>query len=383
MLDGWAELWIALKFFVLLQSKQHRRLVQAARRRCELLSNFLYFCSRNNWRCELLSFPCVVNCSQIFCTFAVETTAKRWWTLSVWLWIALKFFVLLQSKQRWKSLTLWATCCELLSNFLYFCSRNNIDYQWFKKKSVVNCSQIFCTFAVETTCALVTKPAVELWIALKFFVLLQSKQQRISASIPVARCELLSNFLYFCSRNNQAVEFRCPKVLWIALKFFVLLQSKQRGTFYFLQLSSCELLSNFLYFCSRNNLILVVVVFPRVVNCSQIFCTFAVETTVNVRCDLLRLLWIALKFFVLLQSKQLMDIKMSDIVSCELLSNFLYFCSRNNPDSLMMLGCFVVNCSQIFCTFAVETTSARWRRARSQLWIALKFFVLLQSKQLH
>ena len=70
--------------------------------------------------------------------------------------------------------------------------------------------------------------------------------------------------------------------------------------------------------------------FPEVVNCSQIFCTFAVETTFHVRNSAGR--------------------------SCELLSNFLYFCSRNNKTGLSNGFLDVVNCSQIFCTFAVETT---------------------------
>ena len=69
----------------------------------------------------------------------------------------------------------------------------------------------------------------------------------------------------------------------------------------------------------------------RVVNCSQIFCTFAVETTVKTDDFQQYKLWIALKFFVLLQSKQ-----------------------QNPARADAML---VVNCSQIFCTFAVETTT--------------------------
>ena len=194
----------------------------------------------------------------------------------------------------------------------------------------MNCSQIFCTFAVETTRHPARQPAGGLWIALKFFVLLQSKQP-VEWEIPrAASCELLSNFLYFCSRNNRSGWYYFQLLLWIALKFFVLLQSKQPLSVYALSIP--------------------------VVNCSQIFCTFAVETTIkSVNVSILSL-WIALKFFVLLQSKQLSITKWTIYYSCELLSNFLYFCSRNNV--------FV----SLFKTL--------------QLWIALKFFVLLQSKQL-
>ena len=126
-------------------------------------------------------------------------------------------------------------------------------------------------------------------------------------------------------------------------------------TDYGLRVLSCELLSNFLYFCSRNNVDIVFSSISRVVNCSQIFCTFAVETTRLSRGGERQRLWIALKFFVLLQSKQ---------------QHAFHIHVRQ-----------VVNCSQIFCTFAVETTRKRLLSLVVMLWIALKFFVLLQSKQ--
>ena len=158
-----------------------------------------------SWRsCEKLNKLAtrVVNYSQIFCTFAVETTCHAVILLEVWLCIALKFFVLLQSKQRVLLKVVCLNSCELLSHFLYFCSRNNKKRFLKFKRNVVNCSQIFCTFAVETT-----------WFRLY---------------VPLHSCELLSNFLYFCSRNNQRI-------------------------------ANCKT--------------------TTVVNCSQIFCTFAVETT--------------------------------------------------------------------------------------------------------
>ena len=194
-------------------------------------------------------------------------------------------------------------------------------------------------------------------------------------------CELLSNFLYFCSRNNIVLIFVGQILLWIALKFFVLLQSKQRITVFQAWPSRCELLSNFLYFCSRNNKVRLANTFWAVVNCSQIFCTFAVETTERNEGGARGALWIALKFFVLLQSKQHASNALVTFRRCELLSNFLYFCSRNNGLRNVFLIHLVVNCSQIFCTFAVETTKSRGVRHNVQLWIALKFFVLLQSKQ--
>ena len=169
----------------------------------------------------------VVNCSQIFCTFAVETTLGLALSVRRSLWIALKFFVLLQSKQQVFGFSTIYLSCELLSNFLYFCSRNNLTFCVLHCSHVVNCSQIFCTFAVETT--------------------------RTFIFIIWASCELLSNFLYFCSRNNRWIEPYWTLRLWIALKFFVLLQSKQHGVKNSRYWLCCELLSNFLYFCSRNN----------------------------------------------------------------------------------------------------------------------------------
>ena len=144
------------------------------------------------------------------------------------------------------------------------------------------------------------------------------------------RCELLSNFLYFCSRNNLSALYASASPVWIALKFFVLLQSKQ--------------LRNHL--SCRN----------AGVNCSQIFCTFAVETTsVEVeqhqdRCELL-------SNFLYFCSRNNGGARCATLrLWCELLSNFLYFCSRNNQNSNNQLLKTGVNCSQIFCTFAVETT---------------------------
>ena len=226
---------------------------------CELLSNFLYFCSRNNSIAVLLP--------------------------SILLWIALKFFVLLQSKQLLTKLSSIGLCCELLSNFLYFCSRNNRNNPKHRNEYVVNCSQIFCTFAVETTVLCSYADYIPLWIALKFFVLLQSKQLFVLLGSRDLCCELLSNFLYFCSRNNVLLSTSLMFWLWIALKFFVLLQSKQQLIAVDELRSSCELLSNFLYFCSRNNSTFCTPDWVVVVNCSQIFCTFAVETTCRIEVE--------------------------------------------------------------------------------------------------
>ena len=199
----------------------------------------------------------VVNCSQIFCTFAVETTLLGSKVILLRLWIALKFFVLLQSKQlhsrlRETSLWLWIA----LKFFVLLQSKQPYSLK-IKLEFVVNCSQIFCTFAVETTNSLFGITCVPLWIALKFFVLLQSKQRVRLLPCGCVSCELLSNFLYFCSRNNEN---------------------------------------------PLNNPCFIVV------NCSQIFCTFAVETTDLNASIVVVLLWIALKFFVLLQSKQLIEV---------------------------------------------------------------------------
>ena len=322
-----------------------------------------------------------MNCSQIFCTFAVETTLNGSLRLTLKLWIALKFFVLLQSKQllvwlindakvvncsqifctfavetTFLSMYVLQSGCELLSNFLYFCSRNNKGAPLSVAALVVNCSQIFCTFAVETTPEFDSWATTRLWIALKFFVLLQSKQLTYEDMRWQAVVNCSQIFCTFAVETT-ALRLSCAQaLLWIALKFFVLLQSKQHSEYKMSRDIGCELLSNFLYFCSRNN-------WPMKI------------------CDD-RLLWIALKFFVLLQSKQPRSACLALRPCCELLSNFLYFCSRNNTANTRCLETLVVNCSQIFCTFAVETTVINSPLRLYPLWIALKFFVLLQSKQL-
>ena len=169
----------------------------------------------------------------------------------------------------------------------------------------MNCSQIFCTFAVETTFLILVIVVLTLWIALKFFVLLQSKQLGSVKLGEIKGCELLSNFLYFCSRNNTSPL-----------------------TFNMLQVVNCSQI--FCTFAVETTLCVPLLYLVQVVNCSQIFCTFAVETTSEQQQYQRWLLWIALKFFVLLQSKQLKEVKPGSLKGCELLSNFLYFCSRNN-----------------------------------------------------
>ena len=217
---------------------------------------------------------------------------------------------------------------------------------------VVNCSQIFCTFAVETTTFAQFWQETLLWIALKFFVLLQSKQrlENDTYKAGVVNCSQI-----FCTFAVETTDFllTCEHtLLWIALKFFVLLQSKQLCRFDTIADNCCELLSNFLYFCSRNNRNAFAFKFLLVVNCSQIFCTFAVETTPLENLHLVRLLWIALKFFVLLQSKQLLRAKPACFICCELLSNFLYFCSRNNSVvfECVHFGCELLSNFLYFCS---------------------------------
>ena len=303
-----------------------------------------------------VTFWLVVNCSQIFCTFAAETTFALCACLCAWLWIALKFFVLLQPKQPACDFPCKTICCELLSNFLYFCSRNNRTTDHLGKWWVVNCSQIFCTFAAETTCHVCNRIFSRLWIALKFFVLLQPKQLTGSKIRDIGCCELLSNFLYFCSRNNYVANRE--------LSHFVVNCSQIFCTF------------------AAETTAAVNIIPHVVVNCSQIFCTFAAETTHRMDLNPLQWLWIALKFFVLLQPKQLRKSERVAVLRCELLSNFLYFCSRNNLWLTLKYHIDVVNCSQIFCTFAAETTLLCCEVVLLGLWIALKFFVLLQPKQL-
>ena len=143
-------------------------------------------------------------------------------------------------------------------------------------------------------------------------------------------CELLSNFLYFCSRNNVNLIAKLLKVVVNCSQIFCTFAVETTHESYSGSEPRCELLSNFLYFCSRNNTFCCLHCSHWVVNCSQIFCTFAVETTVPAACP--------------------------PVGCCELLSNFLYFCSRNNLSPYNYVVCCVVNCSQIFCTFAVETT---------------------------
>ena len=171
-----------------------------------------------------------MNCSQIFCTFAVETTNRFFKSCESLVVNCSQIFCTFAVETTTFQLVHQDFGCELLSNFLYFCSRNNSLRLFLHNYQVVNCSQIFCTFAVETTT-------------------FQLVHQDFG-------CELLSNFLYFCSRNNLSTFQVDSRYVVNCSQIFCTFAVETTLTHISRGWNGCELLSNFLYFCSRNNVTL-------------------------------------------------------------------------------------------------------------------------------
>ena len=171
-------------------------------------------------------------------------------------------------------------------------------------------------------------------------------------------CELLSNFVSLSSWNNTDTTKPLTVRLWIALKFCIFVVLKQPKVL-------------------RNSVL-------SVVNCSQILYLCRPETTAAIplgnllSCELLSNfvslsswnnfilyinefmeLWIALKFCIFVVLKQLMlEIRVAP-ARCELLSNFVSLSSWNNEAQWEFAARGVVNCSQILYLCRPETTVGR------------------------
>ena len=169
--------------------------------------------------------------------------------------------------------------------------------------------------------------------------------------------------------------------LWIAFEICIYLQLKQLVIGISRLISSCELLSKFVYICSWNNSWIQMYETASVVNCFRNLYIFAAETTddkIGYNCISL---WIAFEICIYLQLKQLPDLYSVGSTSCELLSKFVYICSWNNRIGYLKNRHHVVNCFRNLYIFAAETTSNPNFMRCSKLWIAFEICIYLQLKQ--
>ena len=146
------------------------------------------------------------------------------------LWIAFKFYYLRDEEQLIKITFWWAVCCELLSNFIIFGTKNNQIILFTLSKWVVNCFQILLSSGRRTTCKQPFWYNYLLWIAFKFYYLRDEEQQESGGQQPYQRCELLSNFIIFGTKNNFLFQNR--RTRYVVNCFQILLSSGRRTTFY-------------------------------------------------------------------------------------------------------------------------------------------------------
>ena len=143
------------------------------------------------------------------------------------LWIAFKSLYLWYSKQQEKYNVKLDDCCELLSKVYIFDIRNNEVRKRTGRCSVVNCFQKFISLIFETTCRVVQRVGLLLWIAFKSLYLWYSKQQLNWHTGQYVSCELLSKVYIFDIRNNNVIIREQWFQLWIAFKSLYLWYSKQ------------------------------------------------------------------------------------------------------------------------------------------------------------
>ena len=169
-------LWIAFKFYYLRDEEQRIGRFYAKVRGCELLSNFIIFGTKNNLSENYRMRAGVVNCFQILLSSGRRTTNYRKNDRPLWLWIAFKFYYLRDEEQLRSIRRSRFICCELLSNFIIFGTKNN-SYQCGKSLSfVVNCFQILLSSGRRTTVTNWVRNTLKLWIAFKFYYLRDEEQ---------------------------------------------------------------------------------------------------------------------------------------------------------------------------------------------------------------
>ena len=118
--------------------------------------------------------------------------------------------------------------------------------------------------------------------------------------------------------------------LWIAFKFYYLRDEEQQQSHVTENRNSCELLSNFIIFGTKNNESCSLPKVFSVVNCFQILLSSGRRTTFSNKWVCVVWLWIAFKFYYLRDEEQLIDHIIEDYIGCELLSNFIIFGTKNN-----------------------------------------------------
>ena len=194
--------------------------------------------------------------------------------------------------------------CELLSDFVYSFFEHNhtrrISFNWW----VVNCFQILYIRSLNTISATKRVTLPMLWIAFRFCIFVLWTQFLLTGLRSVTSCELLSDFVYSFFEHNQYPYWR-------------------RRQF--------------------------------VVNCFQILYIRSLNTIAPKQVQRTHLLWIAFRFCIFVLWTQSVQVPNRSNLRCELLSDFVYSFFEHNKLPIGEILITVVNCFQILYIRSLNT----------------------------
>ena len=305
-----------------------------ASRRCELLSDFVYSFFEHNrpvfWRDKIF----VVNCFQILYIRSLNTITPRPYIRAGLLWIAFRFCIFVLWTQYKCFPYDLRKCCELLSDFVYSFFEHNKNLTVFSDERVVNCFQILYIRSLNTMNSESSSSTVALWIAFRFCIFVLWTQLRWYLVESICCCELLSDFVYSFFEHNVTIDRRnshfvvnCFQILYIRSLNTIALCTINLSV-------SCELLSDFVYSFFEHNPVSQFQRLSIVVNCFQILYIRSLNT-IRHFVDYFRVvLWIAFRFCIFVLWTQYSRFRCEVLLSCELLSDFVYSFFEHNSVSL-------------------------------------------------
>ncbi len=189
-------MWFAFRFYLCIQS-QLGFWADLVSRSCDLLSDFI-FVFNHNISVEQIKKELVVICFQILSLYSI-TTFDNYTRSQTKLWFAFRFYLCIQSQR--KRLMSWkATCCDLLSDFIFVFNHNSAA----RSKStriVVICFQILSLYSITTSPVRLCKQT-KLWFAFRFYLCIQSQLNRRDGWLRHS-CDLLSDFIFVFNHNNR------------------------------------------------------------------------------------------------------------------------------------------------------------------------------------
>ena len=274
---------------------------------------------------------------------------------------------------------MYVTRCELLSDFVYSFFEHNPCRYLSVHFLVVNCFQILYIRSLNTISDRGGCILRRLWIAFRFCIFVLWTQWVLrwlqtlavvncfqilyirslntilaSSDVGEKRCELLSDFVYsFFEHNSRRLRTFIAQ-LWIAFRFCIFVlwtQFKTIENFHSTVVNCFQIL----YIRSLNTIKQLNLGF--VVSCELLsdFVYSFFEHNIQSRIYLFPSLWIAFRFCIFVLWTQWYDRFWKYYNSCELLSDFVYSFFEHNGRDNRGLGESVVNCFQILYIRSLNT----------------------------